>query len=201
MRRAILFLLLVSPPAFAELASTSTSYSPKICLRTNSGILRNQGSQGGESLTLGALDLSFLYPLGSRLFVGLGYQAHFDFSRGVVPYSAFDVSARVYFWGQGTRVHAGYLTMESETIDNFSAYVAGEFGTRNFFLGAATSGSSSTASGNSLGINAAVGGDIRLSRHLQLNLEANAGVLSFASSDERFNVSGLLFKAGLAYLW
>jgi hypothetical protein len=186
----------------------STSYSPKFSVRTNNGILKNSGSQGGTAFSIGGLDLAFLYPVGPGFFLGVGYQAHFDFSNKTVPFTSLDLITRAYLLGQGTRSKTKYLSMSSERSDAFNVYVGAEFGRRDYYLGtisaAASSASTTTSSetsGNSLGLNGAVGADLRLSSHLQLTVEANASLINFAASDERYVISGLLMKLGVAYVW
>ncbi len=208
LRIAVLLIWCVWPVEAAWAADTGegTAYSPKVCIRTNSGYLKNSGSEGGTAFSLGALDLSFLYPIGDRLFLGLGYQAHFDFKNKTVPFSSLDLIGRMYVRGQGTRSRTSYQSMESENNDTFSLYLSLEFGRRDYYLGSVTASSSTSttatsSSGNSLGLNGGAGLDLRLTRQIQLNIEANLGLLNFAASDNRYIISGMLLKTGIAYLW
>ncbi len=201
--RSLLLCLFLLPWVTVAADTEGTSYSSKLCLRTNNGVLKNSGSQGGSSISVGGIDLSFLYPVGAGFFVGAGYQAHFDFKNKTVPFSSLDVVGRFYLLGQGTSSRTNYASMTSERNDAFNLYLSAEFGRRDYYIGSATPASSTSmnTTGNSLGLNAALGADFRLSTRIQLTMEGNAAVVDFASSDSRYIISGLLFKLGVAYLW
>jgi hypothetical protein len=196
---ALFFVVLLSTPSLAE----NSSYSPKIDFRLANGMLRNTGPNGGSSLTVGALNLSFLYYVSPVIAVGVGYYADFDLGTKRVPVNGFDFSGRYYFMGQGTFSRHEYPAIASERQDIFSMYGGIEFAQRNYYAG--TVGTSTPAgvptNGNSLGINAIAGADLRLSRHFELTSELNYGAFTFASSDDNYKIAGILLKIGMGYIW
>ncbi|OFZ81318.1 MAG: hypothetical protein A2583_10345 [Bdellovibrionales bacterium RIFOXYD1_FULL_53_11] len=211
---AFFLALLVLPHAFNASGAEpypgiSATYAPKFALRSDNGTLTNHGTAGGTSSVMLGVDVAFLYYWNSWLATGAGYRADFDYANYNLPHNGFNFMNRYYFWGQGTwsRVQRGSVI--SERHDRWAFYLLTELAQRNYFIGSNISklqetnqnADSSVLTGSYLGINVGGGIDFRLSRHFEITFETNYGLYTFASSDDRIKVKGLLFIGGINYVW
>ena len=192
--------ILISAPLHAdELAS-------KVSAKLTNGVLTNQGTVGGSTTTVGGVALSYQKFLLPKFALGAGYRLDLDYSTGTVPLRGWDLLARYYVKGSGTRVTTVDEGVVSETTDNFSIYVGGDLSQRDYFLGGSPSAdSSSTGStsltGSFLTTSAVAGADFRLGPRWQAILEGSYGLQTFAATDQRVSIHAALISVGMSFLW
>jgi hypothetical protein len=200
MIKAVL-IAVISLSALSAQSDETTTTSNKLSLRLSNGILTNAGTLGGSSLAIAGVDLGFAYFADPKMSFGASYRADFDYSKMNVPIHGADVFLRYYFHNQGTRVKTIYPGSVSERHDRFALYAGPSLSQRTFFIGT-TSGlaAGQEATGNYMSLNGAVGLNYGLGGNYELTAEGSYGVLSFAASDPRVRIKGMLFVFGLNFL-
>ncbi len=187
---------------FAFPVRGDATLADKVSFRLSNGILMNNGTSGGETLSVAGLDFDYAWFATSQFSLGGGYHLDFDYSQKTLPLSGFEFFARYYVLGLGTRLKDDFHGGTLEQRDSRAIYLGLEFAQQSYYIGGnPLQRGVAILTGSSVGINLSAGIDQRIGDDLDLTLEGNAGVLSFANSDDRFRISGLLIKVGLNYLW
>ncbi len=198
--QAGILLALLSLPARAE--DTVQDFSPKFSFRLGNGLLSNSGSAGGSSISYLSPHLSFHYFFGPKFSVGAAYRLDLDYALGNVSLHGFYFPVRYHFFGNGTKVrYRAHDEVLSERHDRLSFYLGLEVSRSGYFLGSNPERTTQDLTGSFMGLGAALGGDLRLSQHVELTSEVNYGFMSFASSDDRIKIKGWIFLLGINYLW
>ena len=198
----IVVILALSTPRLGWAASgEDVSYSPKLSLRTANGLLEDVGLKKGSAITLAGVNALYLHYASADTAIGLGYRANFDWSKGTVPTYGFFSTFRKYISGEGTHYQSEANDLTIERHDALAFYWAAEFAQSSYYLGSNPAQTTDTLTGTFFGLNGALGMDLRMNRHFELNVEANFGIISFAQSDNRYRLMGRLINAGVSYVW
>lgn len=182
--------------------ASEKSFAPKLSVRLNNGIISNSGSVGGSTALIGGVNVSYNHFVSENISVGGGFFWNFDYTARTIPVSGFEAGVRYYFIGQGTRStfenELGIFKRRSGT----AIYAAGELSQQKYYTGSnPPEVGEAILTGSSIGLNAGIGLDQRISESLDFTMEGNMGLLSFASTDDRFRLSSMLFKVGVSYVW
>lgn len=195
--------------AFAQ-QNINMSLSPKLVLRSSAGTFKNVASKNSKSVpSLGGLNVAFHYFLTPSLSAGIGYKAEFDIVRSTLPFKGFDVSGRWYPFSQGTYYVKRFDNNMLEFHESFASYLVADFSQRSYLLakdGTAASVSSTTSEADILkggfaAVNVGIGGDWRLSRHFEFNLEAITTIFALASTDPSVRLRSSFLNMGVSYVW
>ena len=189
--------------------NSNMSLSPKLVLRTGGGVFRNVASGKKKSApSVGGINVAYHYFLSPQLSAGIGYKAEFDIVRSTLPFKGFDVSGRYYPWTQGTYYTKRFGENILEFHDSFSQYFVMDFSQRSYLLAGdgssaatAATAAASVLRGSFAAINFGVGGEMRMSRHFELNAEIITSLFSLASSDTSVRISSTFLNLGVCYVW
>ncbi len=179
------------------------------------GSLKNKGTLGGSTYTLGELDLGFEKFLSAQFSLGAGYHLYLDYSRGSVPIKGMNLFARYYIGNPGSTITHSQKEIVSVFRSRFIFFVGLDLQQRDYFLGtvplSAANGTpeesttstttQATFSGNFFTTAASFGAGTLISDHLQFLIEGSIGLKSFAASDERMRISANHLSIGISYLW
>jgi len=195
--RRISVLLTCALSTWSLAQAAEPAFSPKVSLRTGNGVLQNSGSAGGDGLAIGSLGVLANYFVTGNAAVGLGYSVNHPFSSAVI-------SSRYYFAGQGTRSRAvDEFLIKSERRDTFAHYFGLDLNQISYVLSSNRPGASpmDAIPGTSSVLSASIGTDLWISRHFELNAEANAGLFVLAASNNAVRVKGYMLNTGISYVW
>jgi hypothetical protein len=174
--------------------------SSKLSLRTSNGLLTNGST--GSAFSLGGLAFQYARFFTPKFAVHGNYRFEFDYGSASVPIHGPDVGARYYFYGLGAPVRRSGEELTVTQRGRFAAYGLAEMGMRFFYIGSNTTDSPDTQlTGTYAIINLGAGADYALTPFLDLNAEFNAGILPFASSDNRIRVQAYSLLLGVSFLW
>jgi hypothetical protein len=202
-RLSILVAALFAICVGASQVEASTSLASKLSLRTTNGQLSNVGDAGGGSTSILGLNLLYsIYPL-MNFSMGIGYQVDFDFSKGLVPLSGFNLPFRYYLTNSGTTVTTTSPELKSTMHRKAAWYTGAQLARREYFIGGNPNASTNfqQLSGSFINLDLLGGLDYTLSSRWELNAELQYSFYSFAASDSRFKIKATLLVVGLTYIW
>ena len=182
-------------------AGESKGIGLKFGAATTFGLLVNSGTNGGSSLTQGGIILKALFEPAPDFAMGPVFGGEFDYINSNVLLSYLGVQTRWYLLGNGFPRDSRHPWLNSERLSRFAWSVGADFLASTFFLGSNQSETTQSLTGNYQVLNACTGLDLRLSRHLEVNLDFSAGLLTFSASDDRIRIQGYIGSLGLSYLW
>lgn len=191
----VLALFSCTPAGADELAQSS-----KVSLRTSNGLLANSGT--GSAFSIGGVALQYARFFTPKFALHANYRFEFDYGGGSVPIHGPDVGGRYYFYGLGAASRRSGEELTVTQRGKFAAYGLAEIGMRFYYLGSNSTDSPDTElTGNYAILGVGVGADYSLNSFLDLNAEFNAGILPFASSDNRIRVQAYSLLLGVSFLW
>jgi hypothetical protein len=168
---------------------------------TTAGFFVNAGSAGGAAPVVGGFRVRALFGVGESFAIGPVFGAELDYSSFNLLFSSYGVHARTYLIGAGFPHRQSHPWLEGQSINRFAMHLGAEVLNNSFFIGSNATETSQTLTGGFLTIGPAVGIEYRLSQKLELTADIVAGLLSFASSDNRIRLTGYSFGVGLNYIW
>ncbi len=187
----------------SQARDTEYYYSPKVGVRFSSGMLVNKGPVGGSTFTYGGMNVFLQYYLTSSFSAGIGYKMEFDYASGTIPLRGLDFSSRYYVWGKGTNVIRKSGVEFSQVRDRLALYMGMGISQRDFYAynPNAKDDDEKNIVGTYGGISLNPGIDFYISRHLELNIEGDVGVFTFAESNFRYRILPYLVYVGVSFVY
>jgi hypothetical protein len=174
----------------------------KTIVRANALMLQStsQAGSGGNYTKIMAPDVSALVHLSEKFALGAGIDLYY--SKSNLDFWGMRLFNRHYFYGSGIQKEIKTETMEAKTLEKMAFYWGAELKRYTYSLGSNKDlVQNYELEGHFYNINANVGGDYRLSNHLELNSELGYTALALTATDNRIKARSLIFGFGLSYLW